>query len=299
MRQRAWRLGAVAATLALLVLPTSASAKKHKKPVKLGPVITATATGATVATSEAESAATATCPAGKQAVGGGFSVPLTATNKLFVTSSFRTAAGDGWTVIARQEDGSGAAKAIAYCRKAKPAIIDAAHTDVVPSGSGQAGISGVACPAGAFLVSGGFQIETGPGGSFALPTSSLAISTSAVWSVQAVNNTTGARNFTTHAYCMPRIPPPIYLNSSSEHSLAMGAVGALSSPACPKPKKPKKGKKKKPAKLPSAGGFASQATKPIEIFSNTSIGGGVWSISGINVTGPTGSVHLTSQAICL
>jgi hypothetical protein len=299
MRVRAWRLGAVAAALAFLVLPTSAPAKKHKKPVRLGPVITATATGSTVSTSEAESTATATCPGGTQAVGGGFSVPLTAANKLFVTSSLRTTAGDGWTVIARQQEGSGAPTAIAYCRRAKPAIIDAAHTDVVPSGSGQAGTSAVACPAGSFLVSGGFQIETGPGGSFALPTSSLAIDTSAVWSVQAVNNTAGAHNFTTHAYCMPRIPPPLYLDSSSEHSLTMGAVGALSSPACPKPKKPKKGKKKKPAKLPSAGGFAGQATKPIEIFSNTSIGAGVWSISGINGTGPTGAVHLTSQAICL
>ena len=101
---------------------------------------------------------------------------------------------------------------------------------------------------------------------------------------------------------MPRVAAPTFVNSSSEPSLAQGAVGTLSSPTCPIPKKPKKGKKgkkKKPAKLLSAGGFAGQATVPIEIFSDTGINSSTWSISGINVTGPTAPLHLTSQGICV
>jgi hypothetical protein len=284
--------------LALAASPALAK-KKHKKPVKLGPVITATATGNTVSAAGAESTATATCPGGKQAVGGGFSAPLTDLNKLFVTSSFRSSPG-AWTVVARQEEGSGATTAVAYCRKAKPAITDIPVPATVPSGEGQVGSGTASCPSGMRLVSGGFQIESGPSpGQFALPTSSLAINTAAIWSVQAVNNTAGAHNFTVHAYCMPRVAAPRFVNSSSEPSVAQGGVGTLSSPTCPTSKKPKKGKKRKPAKLLSAGGFAGQATVPIEIFSDTGINSGIWSISGINVTGPDAPVHLTSQGICV
>ena len=92
---------------ALLLLPASpALAKKKHKPKKLGPVVTATATGNTVSSLGNVSTATATCPSGKQAVGGGFSVPLTSAKSLFVTSSFRSAP-NAWTIAARDVDGLG------------------------------------------------------------------------------------------------------------------------------------------------------------------------------------------------
>ena len=285
----------------LLVLPATPALakKKHKKPAKLGPVVTATATGSTI--TSGDSTVTATCPSGKQAVGGGFSVPIDSTNVLFVISSYRSAP-NAWTIVALHSKGSGAATAFAYCRNANKSITDVATNGTVPSGQGMAADASAACPAGTQLVSGGFQFTHGASlGDYALPTSSLAINTSPHWMVQAVNNTTGAHAFTVHAYCMAKIAAPTYVDSNSSPVLAKFATGALSSPTCPTTKPKKKGKKKpkkKPAQLLSAGGFASQATVPIEIFSDSRLNSNVWLNSGPNVTGPAGSIHLTSQGIC-
>jgi hypothetical protein len=286
----------------LLVLPAAPALakKKHKKPAKLGPVITATATGSTI--TSGETTVTATCPTGKQAVGGGFSVPINTTDVLFVTSSYRSAP-DAWTIVALQQRGSGAATAFAYCRNANKPITDMTATGTVPSGDGTVGDARVGCPAGTQLVSGGVQMHNGAtAGDYALPIIDLAINTSPVWLVQAVNNSGGAHTFTVHAYCMAGIAAPRFVTANSSPVLAKDAIGALTSPSCPAPKKPKKGKKKrkkKPAQLLSAGGFGSQVTTPIEVFSDSRIDSNVWLNSGPNVTGPTGNIHLTSQAICV
>jgi hypothetical protein len=285
----------------LLVLPTPALAKKkHKKPVKLGPVVTATATGNTVSATGAISTATATCPAGKQAVGGGFSAPLTTTNTLFVTSSFRSAP-NAWTVAAINSKGTGAATAFVYCRKAGVPVMDVTATGTVPGGEGQVGDARASCPAGTRLISGGFQTDKGSGtGEFAVPTHDMAVNAPPSWLVQAVDNAGGARTLTVHGYCMAKIPAPTYVTNFATPTLAMGATGTLSSPPCPAAKKKKKGKKgkKSPPKLLSAGGFAGQPTVPIEVFSDSHIDSTTWLNSGKNVTGPTGTIHLTSQGIC-
>ena len=297
---RALKLVALFAAAILLVLPGSALAKKkHKKPAKLGPVITATATGSSITSGEIT--VTATCPSGKQAVGGGFSVPLDTTNALFVTSSYRSAP-NAWTIVARHSNGSGAATAFAYCRNANKSITDVTTTGTVPSGPGTVGDATVGCPAGTQLVSGGVQMHNGSSSDYALPIINLAINTSPLWLVQAVNNEGGAHTFTVHAYCMAGIAAPRFVDANSSPVLAKFATGTLSSPSCPAPKKPKKGKKKrkkKPAQLLSAGGFGSQVTAPIAVFSDSRINSNVWLNSGPNVTGPTGTVHFSSQGICV
>ena len=285
---------------ALLLLPaTPALAKKKHKAKKLGPVVTATATGNTVSVTGALSTATASCPAGKQAVGGGFSAPLSASISLFVTSSFRSAP-NAWTVTGRRQGGSVAATAFAYCRNANKTVTDVTATGTVPSGAGQVGTATASCPPGTQLISGGFQIDQGAASNdYALPTHNLAINTSPSWLVQAVNNLNGVRTVTAHAYCMAKIAAPTFVNATISPTLAQFATGTLATPQCPKIKGKKKGKKKKPAKLLSAGGFASQTTLPIEIFSDSRIDSGTWLNSGVNVTGPTGPIHLSSQGVCL
>jgi hypothetical protein len=289
------------AAAALLLFPASGLAKKkHKKAKPLGPVVTATATGNTVSADGNVSTATATCPSGKQAVGGGFSFPLTPANRLFVTTSFRSAP-NAWTIAARDSNGSGAATAFAYCRNANHAITDTTSSGTVPSGGAQIGEARSSCPTGTQLISGGFEITNGTGGNYAVPTISSAINTNPEWLVQAANNGAGAHPVTVHAYCMAGIPAPTFVNSSSSPTLAKDAASSLSSPSCPAPKKPKKGKKKrkkKPAQLLSAGGFAGQSALPIPLFSDARIDGATWLAAGANITGPAGPIHFTSQGIC-
>ena len=165
------------------------------------------------------------------------------------------------------------------------------------------------CPAGVPAVSGGFQTTTGP-----LPAGAVSTESSAgggpvpggtpsvgYWRVTAENNAGGAQTVTAHVYCMSGIKVPALRQDQGSATLpTFGSLSQSSScPPAPKPKKPKKGKKKQPAKLLSAGGFASQATVPIEVFSESRIESGTWLNTGINVTGPSGAIHLTSQGICV
>ena len=85
-----------------------------------------------------ESTATAPCPLGTKAVGGGFSVaPPTMDDGLLVDRSMR-GPGESWTVRANRLDGSGAATALAYCRATKKAILDVpASASVAPAGGGR------------------------------------------------------------------------------------------------------------------------------------------------------------------
>jgi hypothetical protein len=272
---------------ALLLLPASpALAKKKHKPKKLGPVVTATATGNTVSSLGNVSTATATCPSGKQAVGGGFSVPLSPSKALFVTSSFRSAP-NAWTVAARESKGSAAATAFAYCRNANRSITDVTASGNVPSGGAQVGSASASCPAGTQLISGGFEVINGASGNYAVPTSSLAINTSPSWLVQAVNNTTGAHPFTVHAYCMVGIPAPKFVNATSSPTLAQFASSSLSSPSCPKPKKGKKKKKRRRSPHSCSPLGASRARPPCRSPSSATVGS----------TGRTGSSQApTAQA---
>jgi hypothetical protein len=106
-----------------------ALAKKHKKPKGLGPVVTATAVGPTIA-APGISSASASCPSGLQAVGGGFSASFDATNRLVVTESYRSSV-NTWHVSAFVGSGSGAATAYAYCRRNNKVITDATATGTV------------------------------------------------------------------------------------------------------------------------------------------------------------------------
>ena len=292
------RVGVFVGCFVLALSATPALAKKKHKKKGLGPVVTATATGNVVNTPGGVSTATATCPNGKQAVGGGYSTPpLDGNNAIFVLSSIRSSQ-RGWTVSALVDEGAGSVTAFAYCRNKSKPISDVASTGTVPSGGGAQGAASATCPPGSRLVSGGFDITHGPANSaFAVAVSSQT-TTPGVWSVVAVNNTNGAHVFTTHAYCMTGIAAPKVVNASTSATGPALTPVSVSSPTCPKPKK-RKGKKKKPAQLLTAGGFASQASPPIAIFSESRINSNVWLNSGSNVTGPTGTVPASSQGICV
>jgi hypothetical protein len=288
-------------TVALALLPASAVAKKQKKPVKLGPVVTATATGPVATVPAGSSDATATCPNGLQAVGGGFSAPFGSSGGMIVSSSYRSAP-DSWQVSGTLVQGTGAATVYAYCRRNTLRISDFSATGTLPSGGGQSKLVEAECPAKAVAISGGYQMTTGPQPAhLPIPEASGLGSAPGSWQVIAQNSDTGEHTITAHAYCATGIRAPAvgqalgsatvpFLGSLSETSQCAGA-----------PASKKKGTKR-PAQLFSGGGFNSPFTVgigvlPVHAESRIAGSGFVDTIvNGGSSAGPTGTL---SQAICL
>ena len=293
------RVGAVLGCLVLAVSATPALAKKKKKAVLQGPVVTASATGNTASATGEVSTAVASCPKGKVALGGGFSAPWDPASALGVFESYRSGT-RSWTVSAFRSAGSGAASAFVYCRKATKAVTDASASATVPSGSGETAGASATCPSGSRLISGGFQSSRGPD-TVALAFALVNMSTGpGTWSISDVNNSVGAQTITAHAYCLAGIKSPRILNATNSPTLAQGVIGSTNSPSCPAPKRKGK-KKKKPAKLLSGGGYAGPLppAAPAGIATESHTAGRSWLTSTANITGPNAPLAITSQAICV
>jgi hypothetical protein len=289
--------------LALAAAPALAK-KKHKKPLKLGPVVTVTATGNTADEASPVSTATAACPAGTEAIGGGFSAPVVLGSAVIVHDSYVSALGS-WTVTGQVADGSGAVSAYAYCRKAQIPILDVSRsTSLHFSGDNQTVSS--TCPAGTRLVGGGFQ-GTVPAANDAVIAPQVNQATSRdTWTVTGVQNQDGTLTLTAHAYCIAKIAAPLIVSQTSSGTVAQFGLLSAATPACPVAKKPKKkGKKKrkrKPARLLSAGGFAASlntGSSPLMVFGQSQIANGGWFASAVDATNATGPATITSQGICV
>jgi hypothetical protein len=297
---------------ALLLLPGSALAKKkHKKPKALGPVITVEAKGPTVS-SPSTSTADAICPAGLQAVGGGFSAPFDGVSaNLVVIESYRSSPST-WRVVALAGDGTGAATAYAYCRRNTRIITDVAATATIPSGTAQSGKAQALCPPGIAAISGGFQITAGPGSAAAVPMESIGggptpggVPPVGNWSVVAQSISIPSQTITAHAYCMAGIKLPAFRQDQA--SALVPRLGTLTEtstcPAVIKPKKKgKKKRKKTPAQLLSAGAFYSPFTPGsstvFPLHTDSRIVGTGFIDTAVNVAPGGGTMTVQSQAMC-
>jgi hypothetical protein len=305
VESRAWKLAALTAVALLALAPASALAKKkHKKAVKLGPVLTVAATGATASESSPVTTATATCPGGLQAVGGGFSAPVVQGSAVVVHDSYVSALGS-WTVTGQVADGSGAVSAYAYCRRVPLPILDVSRsTSLHFSGDNQTVAS--TCPAGTRLIGGGFQGSV-PAANDAVIAPQVNLATSPdTWTVTGVQNQDGTLTLTAHAYCLAKIAAPLILTQTSSGSVAQFGPLSAATPACPVAKKArKKGKKKrkrKPARLLSAGGFATSlftGSSPLMVFGQDQIANGGWFAGAVDATNATGPATVTSQGLCV
>ena len=294
----------VGAFLGCVVLALSASPalakKKHRKQQKLGPVVTVTATGNVATVAAPQSTATATCPSGKQAVGGGFTSPLTMPSAVIVHDSYRSAPG-AWTVAGQQVNGQGAVNAYAYCRNAKGHPVTDVSESTTLTTSGENRTVTPSCPVGTRLIGGGFRSTVAtPADAVIFPEVNQANSPTA-WTVTGVQNQDGPLTLTGHAYCMAKIGAPAILNRSSSATVPQLAIATSTSPSCPVVKKSKKKRKKKPSKLLSAGGFSSPLFTPGSpemVFGESRLLGAGWFASATNAINQTGTVSVNSQGIC-
>jgi hypothetical protein len=300
------RASLIALCLALTLPAAPALAKKHKKAKPLGPVVTVTASGNNASGDGSISAATATCPAGKQAVGGGFTSPLAEGNAVIVKDSFRSSR-QAWTVRGIAVDGAGSVTAYAYCRRAKGHAV----TDVTASAgfnaTGEVHTLAPSCTSGK-LIGGGFESTSIPGDpAVVFPQQNLATS-STTWTVTEVANQDGARTATAHAYCMVKTRTPTVLAQTTGATVGFLTSVASTSPSCPRPPKRKTGKKRKP-KLLSAGGFSVSPINgltggmpglPLMVFGESRLGPtGGWFVRATNGSGGAGTtVSVSSQALC-
>jgi hypothetical protein len=286
-----------------LALPVAPALAKSKKVTGLGPVLTAYEVGNVATSDNLESTATASCPAGKQAVGGGFAAPLDPGSALVVHDSYRSSP-TTWTVSGTLVDGRGFVSAYAYCRNRKGHPITDVSASTSFNDSGEIQTLTPSCPSGK-LIGGGFQATTVPGDeAVVFPQVNQAIFPK-TWSVTGVANQDGPRALTAHAYCMARVKAPTLVTVTN--SALVGQFGAIASSAqCPLPKgkKKKKGQKRR-KKVLSAGGFAATPVNgspglPSMVFGQSRSGGGAgWVVSASNAFDAPGVTSVTSQAICL
>ena len=280
--------------LAIALAAAPAAAKKKKKPPSLGPVTTVTSTGATVGIGNI-STATAVCPAGTQAVGGGWIAPFSPSSAAAVYESYRSTP-NAWTVSGVIGIGTANVTTFGYCRKVKGTISDRTGTATLGAGTGAQATASATCPAGTKLISGGLQ-STQNATSVGAPQDNYS-PTAGVWTYRASNSAAGGpHTITAHAYCMAGLKAPRLLGATTTATVpAFGNLTATTG-ACPKAKKKKKkgkkGKKAKPRRL-SAGGFSAVPGPTIAATHNL-LEGTRWRVTALS---QGGSTTLNAQGIC-
>jgi hypothetical protein len=202
---RGYRIGfaavALALSLGLVLSPVSASAKrKHKK--RQGVVQVITATASTSVTAAAVPEATATCPAGTTAIGGGINLPLPADSLWSPLDSERVGSSQ-WRASGSAIPGTGSTLTLTvevYCAKLRGVVTDvpAVNTATTPASPDVSSIA--ACPQGTQLLSGGFSEQTPPSSGGAVSYRSAPAGNG--WSASYKRSgPSGSSTVTTTAYC--------------------------------------------------------------------------------------------------
>ncbi|MBM3667832.1 MAG: hypothetical protein FJW90_10215 [Actinobacteria bacterium] len=279
---------AAAALLALGVQPATAA---KKKPAKPGKVKTATATATTTANGQVV-AATATCPKGTTAVGGGFFLAAVAgggiLSDLNLISESTRASARSWRVTAVRFDNGAAGPSLpvtadAYCRS-KPGKISVTRASESVTGTGFLDPV-AACPVGRSAVSGGFLASAGSASDL------LLIGGGPVGSVgwQQTGLSQGSASLESQIHCIKRKKAPVARTAAITTAPSFGIIASAVTPACP-------------AKLiPFGGGYAGP---PFAVAGGGAAGlplesrrsGSSWRVSTVNLT--AAALQLTVTGVC-
>ena len=319
MRERGiFRIVVVALLVPLLLGVAAADAKKKKKKPKSPPVTVVSATKSTSADGELATV-TATCPAGKIAVGGGFTSPLlisgTALTDLHIVYESRRIGDSSWEVSGGREHSSGAAPsvpltAIADCRSTtlstkKPKKASAAKkkkrkvlriTEVsatgAPAATAQQSTATATCPVGTQAIGGGFSSTPDPKltGSSSFPVFFADYRSSpTTWFSGFTNSGAINHSVTSYAYCAAGLNPRETTVSFTVPASSMAGIQSktLPSPSCPK------------GLALLGGGFNSTAPTsggPLPIWTRSGPAGPTWEIGMYNLSPVEDS--LTSLGYC-
>lgn len=287
----------------LLVLGLAASPgiakKKGKKKQKLGPVVTVTATSPTTSTTGDRVTATATCPPGKKAFGGGFSATPSDQSLIFPDESHRGApntwiAGGSYFGFNPGSPPLGITS-IVHCRKLKKTPAEVTISVPVIAQTNTTPATAIARCQGKKqkLISGGFLYTPPANGNVA---QALVYENEPVgkdWHASVQNSgSSPARTLTGYAYCAKGLPKAPKISSGTTAFTVPAALDQISasSAACP------------PKTQLSGGGFVSPfpATAPATarpLYFESQAVSGVWRASALAGFGG-GPLSITALGIC-
>jgi hypothetical protein len=244
---------ACAALVFAIGASTSVAAKKGKKK-GLGPVVTVSATSPGATANTEVISATATCPKGKKAFGGGFAAPDDNEGLIIVHESRRTAV-NAWTVTGSFFAFSPPAPphtltATVYCRRLAKAPSEASTAVPVLAATNNVPFTAIARCQGKKqkLLSGGFMWTPPASGNIHQALVYENQPSGKTWRASVQNSGTApARTLTSYAYCAKGLSKAIKIVSGSNAATVPAALTPLSADSigCP------------PKTRMSAGGFVS------------------------------------------
>jgi hypothetical protein len=276
-------LGAVLAIMAVAATPASAVAPASTDLQEAGATTQ-------VSGNESTGSATATCPPGTKAAGGGFDVPSSDQAIGIVYESVKVEQ-HAWRASAQLLD-PGAAETLTlttyvYCRAHYPAT-HTTSTTVPTSGQVQLGpTASASCPRNEVALAGGFSMPP----PLVTPTvtelffDSLRDGISS-WDGRVVTGPAGPSNVTSEAYCTARADVPAEVDAVSDPNSFEG-VSSTATAECPA------------GLTPATGGFAQPASNLLSFFfvySSRRIGDS-WQITGLH-SGTDPGVPLQAAAYC-
>ena len=301
-----FRIVVIALLLPLLLGVAAADAKKTKKKPKSPPVTVVSATKSTSADGELATVA-ATCPAGKIAVGGGFTSPLlvsgTTLTDLYIVYESRRIGDNSWEVSGGREHSGGAAPSVPLtatvdCRSTtlstkKPKKASAAKkkkrkvlrvSEVSATGAtaatGEQSSATATCPAGTQAIGGGYSSSPPPHltGSNTFPVFFANYrSRPTSWLATFTESGNTPRSVTSYAYCAAGLKLGETSSSFTVPASTMAGIASktLPSPSCPK------------GLALLGGGFNSSAPAsmgPLPIWTKSGAAGPTWEIGMYNVS---------------
>jgi hypothetical protein len=281
----------VVVLVAMAALVQAASAKKGARgsAAPSGTVEVETAT-AQATGDGSTAAATASCPHGTKAAGGGFDAPSSSDVIGLVYESVKVGRGS-WRASVQLFDPNDpntvTLTTYVYCRAHFPNT--KTSTDTVPTtGEVQLGpTASASCPGGESALAGGFHMPPPLG---AVSVTDLFFdslrSGDSGWDARVVTGPAGPSTVTSEAYCSKALPPPSEVQAQSA-PVGLNWQSGTATAACPA------------GQTPAAGGFAQPDSNVISFFflySSMRVGDS-WQVSGLH-SGTDPAVALTGAAYC-